>query len=172
MSPPWEPEWNPIHFWVPRAKAGGHATVQSSAVKLTCCTCCYKSAGIVLLCVTSAGIITEDFEWPWAPVPSVQFCSVAHSCLTLYSPMNTAHQASLSITNSWSLPKLMSIQLVMPYNHFILCCPLLLLPSTFPSIRVFSNEPALHIRWPKYWSFSFNISLFNEYLEMISFRMD
>ena len=66
----------------------------------------------------------------------------------------------------------MSIELVMPYNHFILCCPLLLLPSTFPSIRVFSNESALHIRWPKYWSFSFNISLSNEYLELISFRMD
>ena len=71
--------------------------------------------------------------------------------------MTPAHQASLSITNSWSLLKIMSIELVMPSNHLILCCPLLLLPSTIPSIRVFSNELALHIRWPKYWSFSFSI---------------
>ena len=73
-------------------------------------------------------------------------------------PWTAACQASLSITNSWSLPKLMSIELVMPSNHLILCCPLLLLPSIFPSIRVFSNESALYMRWPKYWSFSFNIS--------------
>ena len=84
----------------------------------------------------------------------------------------TACQASLSITNSQSLPKPMSIESVMPSNHLILCRPLLLLPSIFPNIRVFSNESALHIRWPKYWSFSFNISLFNEHLGMISFRMD
>ena len=82
-----------------------------------------------------------------------------------------ACQASLSITNSWSLLKLMSIELVMPSNHLILCCPLLLLPSIFPSIRVFSNESALHIRWPKYWSFSFNISPFNEHPGLISFGM-
>ena len=83
-----------------------------------------------------------------------------------------AHQASLSITNSQSPPKPMSIQSVMPSNHLILCRPLLLLPSVFPSIRVFSNESALHIRWPKYWSFSFNISLSNEHPGLISFRMD
>ena len=83
-----------------------------------------------------------------------------------------AHQASLSITNSWSLLKLMSIELVMPSNHLILCRPLLLLPSIFPSIRVFSNESVHHIRWPKYWSFSFNISPSNEHLGLISFRMD
>ena len=82
-----------------------------------------------------------------------------------------ACQASLSITNSWSLPKLMSTELVMPSNHLILCCPLLLLPSIFPSIRVFSNESALHIRWPKYWSFSF-ISPSNEHPGLISFRID
>ena len=103
-------------------------------------------------------------------MPSVQFCSVAHSCLTLYSPMNTAHQASLSITNSWSLPKLVSIESVMPSNHLILCCPLLFLPSIFPSIRVFSNESALHIRWPNHWSFS--ISPSNEYSGLISFKTD
>ena len=81
-------------------------------------------------------------------------------------------QASPSITNSQSLPKLMSIELVMPSNHLILCHPLLLLPSIFPSIRVFSNESALHIRWPKYWSFSFSISPSNEHPGLISFRMD
>ena len=78
----------------------------------------------------------------------------------------------LPITNSRSLPKLMSIELVMPSNHLILCRPLLLLPSIFPSIRVFSNESAFHIRWPKYWSFSFNISPSNEHPGLISFRMD
>ena len=83
-----------------------------------------------------------------------------------------ARQASLSITNSRSLLKLMSIASVMPSNHLILCCPLLLLPSVFPSIRVFSNESVLHIRWPKYWSFSFSISPFNDYSGLISFRMD
>ena len=81
-------------------------------------------------------------------------------------------QASLSITNSWSLPKLMSIESVMPSNHLILCHPLSLLPSIFPSIRVFSNESALRIKWPKYWSFSFNISPSNEHPGLISFRMD
>ena len=88
------------------------------------------------------------------------------------TPWTAAHQASLSITNSWSLLKLMSIESVMPSNYLILCRPLLLLPSIFPSIRVFSNESALCIRWPKYWSFSFNISPSNEYSGLISFRMD
>ena len=88
------------------------------------------------------------------------------------TPWITACQASLSITNCWSLPKPMSIKSVMPSNHLILCCPLLLLPSIFPSIRVFSNESALHIRWPKYWSFSFNMSPSNEHPGLISFGMD
>ena len=83
-----------------------------------------------------------------------------------------AHQACLSITNSWSLLKLISIESVMPSNHLILCHPLLLLPSILPSIRVFSNESVLHIRWPKYWSFSFSISPSNEYSGLISLRMD
>ena len=87
------------------------------------------------------------------------------------TPWTAAHQASLSITNCQSLLKLMSIESVMLFNHLILCCPLLLLPLIFPSIRVFSNESALHIRWPKYWSFSFKISPSNEYSGMISFRM-
>ena len=88
------------------------------------------------------------------------------------TPWTTARQASLSITNSWSSPKPMSIELVMPSNHLILCRPFLLLPSIFPSIRVFSNESALYIRWPKYWSFSFNISPSSEHPGLISFRMD
>ena len=88
------------------------------------------------------------------------------------TPWTAAYQASLSLTISWSLPKFMSFESVMPSNHLILCCPLFLLPSIFPSIRVFSNELAVHIRCPKYWSFSFRISPFNEYPELISFRID
>ena len=97
--------------------------------------------------------------------------SVTQSCLFV-TPWTAACQASLSITNSRSLLKLMSIESVMPSNHLILCCPLLLLPSVIPTIRVFSNESTLHIRWPKYWSFSFNISPSNEYSGLIFFRMD
>ena len=88
------------------------------------------------------------------------------------TPWTTARQASLSITNSRSLPKLMSIESVIPSSHLICCHPLLLLPSIFPNIRVFSNESALRMRWPKYWSFSFNISPTNEHPGLISFRMD
>ena len=106
-----------------------------------------------------------------SPQSSVQFSSVAQSCPTLCDPMDHS-QASLSITNSWSLAKLMSIESVMPSNHLILCYPLLLLPSIFPSIRVFSNESAPQIRWPKYWSFSFNISPSSEHSGLISFRMN
>ena len=101
----------------------------------------------------------------------IQFSSFRSlSCVWLFvTPWSAARQASLSITNSQSLPKLMSIESVMPSNHLILCRPLVLLPSIFPSIRVFSNESALHIRWPKYWSFSFNIT---EHSGLICFRMD
>ena len=104
----------------------------------------------------------------------VQFSSVQSlSCVQLFAtPWTAALQASLSITSSQSLLKFMSIESVMPSNHLIPCCSLLLLPSTFPSIKVFSNDSVLHIRWPKYWSFSFSISLFNEYSGLISFRMD
>ena len=96
------------------------------------------------------------------------------SCVQLCNPMDcsTPGLRSLSITNSQSLLKLMSIVSMMPSNHLILCCPLLLMPSIFPSIRLFSNESALCIRWPKYWSFSFNISPSNEHPGLISFRMD
>ena len=102
-------------------------------------------------------------------------CSVAKSCSTLCDPWTEACQASLSFTQrkgSQSLLKLMSIESVMPSNHLILCHPLLFLPAIFPIIKVFSNESALHIRWPKYWSFSFSISPSNEYSGLISFRTD
>ena len=104
----------------------------------------------------------------------VQFSSVQSlSRVRLFvTPWTAAHQASLSVTNSQSLFKLMSIELVMPSNNLILCHPLLLLPSIFLSIRVFSNESVHHIRWPKYWSFSFSSSPSNEYSELISFKMD
>ena len=103
----------------------------------------------------------------------IQFSLVAQSCPTLFvTPWTEAHQASLSITNSWSLLKLKSIELVMPSTHLILCHPLLLLPSVFPRFRVFSNESVLPIRWPKYWRFSFNISPSNEYSGLISFKID
>ena len=98
-------------------------------------------------------------------------CSIVKSCLTL-RPMDCSHQAPLSFTISQSLLKLMSIELVMPSYHLILCCSLLLLTSIFPSIRVSSSELALHIRWPKYWNFSFNTSPSNEYSGLISFRID
>jgi len=105
---------------------------------------------------------------------SVQFSSVQLlSCVRLFATLQTtACQTSLSITNSWSLLRIMAIESVMPSNHLILCCPLLLLPSMFPSIRVFSNESVLYIRLPKYWSFSFSISPFNEYSGLVSFRID
>ena len=98
-------------------------------------------------------------------------CSVIQSCLTSCNPMNCATQASMSFTISQSLLKLMSIKSMMPSNNLILCCPLLLLPSIFPSIRVFSNESVLRIRWPKYWSFNFSISPSSEYSGLISFRI-
>ena len=103
-------------------------------------------------------------------IHAVQFSLVQSlSCVLLFV---TPCQASLSITNSWNLPKLMSIEFVMPSNHLILCCPFLLWPSIPPSIMVFSNESALRIRWPKYWSFSFSISPTNEHPGLISLRMD
>ena len=111
-------------------------------LKICCCCCCYCC------------------------------CTVTKSCPTLWTSWTAACRASLSITNSQSLLKLMSIELVMPSNHLILCRPLLLLPSIFPSIRIFSSELALHIRWPECWSFSFSISLYNEYSGLTSFKID
>jgi len=101
----------------------------------------------------------------------VQFSSVIHHFRLFLNPWTAVHQALLSITNSWSLFKLMSTESVLPFNHLILCHPLLLPPSIFPSIRVFSSESALPFRWRKYWSFSFSISPSNEYSGLISFRM-
>ena len=122
-------------------------------------------------CCRGSLIPTDQF-WvflSWWEFSSVQSLSRAQLFTT---PWTAAHQASLSITNPRSPPKPMSIKTVMPSNHLILCRPLLLLPSIFPSIRVFSNESALRIRWPKYWGFSFNISHSNEHPGLISFRMD
>ena len=117
----------------------------------------------------SAGLLAASFAFEG----SVQFSSATQLCPTLCNPMGrAAHQASLSITNSWNLLKVLSIESVMPSSHLILCHSLLLLPSIFPSIRVFSNESPLRIRWPKYWSFSFNISPSREHSGLISFRID
>ena len=129
-----------------------------------------------------SGMETTVCSWtspPWSslwfqePAVFYQFSSVQPlSCVRLFAtPWTAAHQASLSITNSQSLPKPMSIESVMPSSHLNLCHPLLLLPSIFPSIRVFSNESALLIKWPKYWGFSFNISPSNEHPGLISFRI-
>ena len=129
---------------------------------------------VVGLSPAQAGCSTADVlglvsaHW-WLRLSSVP--SLSHVRLFAI-PWTAAYQVSLSITNSWSILKLMSIESVMPSNQLILCPPLLLPPSIFPSIRVFSNESVLHIRWPKYWSFSFNISPTNEYSGPISFRID
>ena len=123
-----------------------------------------KSRPLILINVT----VFED-KFYISQFSSVQSLSRVRLCAT---PWTTARQASLSLTNSRSLLKLMSIESVIPSNHLILCRPLLLLPSIFPSIRVFSNESALRIRWPNYWSFNFNISPSSGYSGLISFRMD
>ena len=109
---------------------------------------------------------------PTMPPSSVQFSTVAQSCPTLCDPMNHSTPGLPTITNSQSLLKLMSIESMMPSSHLILCHPLLLLPSIPPSMKVFSSESTLRMRWPKYWSFSFSISPSNEHPGLISFRMD
>ena len=143
---------------------------------------------VSILCLLSnllcAGHCAEDFRSfnpinYFCKVDTIIICSVQFSSVQLLSrvrlfatPWTAARQASLSITNSQSLLILMSTESVMPSNHLILCCPLLFFPSIFPKIRVFSDESVLHIRWPKYWSFSSSISPANEYSGLISFRMD
>ena len=124
---------------------------------------------LLFFCWKRVFSMISAFSWKNSVSLSIQFSSVDQSCPTLCDPMD--YSTSLSITNSWSLLKLMSIRSVMPSNHLILCCPLFLLPSVFPSIGVFSNESALHIRWPKYWSFSFSFSRSNEYSGLI-FKID
>ena len=121
------------------------------------------------ICISSWEKCVFEFFLLIFKLGSVQSLSCIRLFLTLWT---AAHQASMSITNSWSLLKLITIELVLPSDHRILCHPLLLPPSIFSSIRVFSNESALRIRWPKYWSFSFSISPFNEHSGLISFRMD
>ena len=114
-------------------------------------------------------MLHNKFSFSSVQFSSVQSLSHVRICVT---PWTAARQASLSTTGSQSILKLMSVMSVMPSHHLMLCHPLLLLPSIFPSIKVFSSEPVLHIRWPKYWSFSFSISLSSEYSGLISFRMD
>ena len=121
------------------------------------------------ICLQEACSLQSFPREPTLAISLVQSLSLVRLFVT---PWTAAHQASLSISNSQSLPKFMSIESVMPSNYLILYCPLLLLPSIFTSIRVFSNESALRIRWPKYWSFSFSISPSNEYSGLISFRID
>ena len=140
-------------------------------------------AAVLLVCVLLPGTTSYSYRNIWERFHyassrkkksdyCVQLSSVAESCPTLCDPMDCSMQASLSITNSWSLLKLTSIELVMPSNQLILWCPLFLPPSIFPSIKVFSKVSVLCIRWPKYWSFSFSISPSNEHPGLISFRMD
>ena len=114
----------------------------------------------------SLQILTLKYSFHFSSVQSLSHVQL------FVTPWTAAHQASLSVTNTWSPPKPMSIKLMMPSNHLILCHPLLLLPSIFPSIRIFSSESTLRVRWPKYWSFSFNISPSSEHPGLTSFKMD
>ena len=123
-------------------------------------------------CICMAESLRCSLETTTTLLIDYQFSSVAQFCPTLCDLWTAVCQASLSFTIFWSLLKCMLIKLVMSSNHLILCCPLLLLPSIFPSIRVFSKESVLRIRWPKYWSFSFSISPSNEYSGLIAFRTD
>ena len=132
-----------------------------------------KHKKLIILPLSIKGRALQIFRYPNYSYIYYHMSVQSLSHVRLFTtPWTIAYQASLSITNSWSLLKLISIESVMPSNHLILCHPLLLLPSIFPRIRVFSNESALCIRWPKYWSFSFNISPSDEYSGLISFRMD
>ena len=155
------------HFFSFNSTYCNYASYNQQDLKLNI----YVSVCILLL--LSSFVIVLALCASWDNI-NLQFSSVQSlSCVRLLAtPWTAAHHASLSITNSQSPPKPMSIESVMPSNHLIAHRPLLLLPSIFPSIRVFSNESALHIRWPKYWSLSFNISPSNEHPGLVSFRMD
>ena len=132
-----------------------------------------KHKNLIILHLSIKGRALQIFRYPNYSYIYYHMLVQSLSCVRLFAtPWTIAYQASLSITNSWSLLKLISIESVMPSNHLILGCPVLLLPWIIPCIRVFSNESVLCIRWPKYWSFSFNISPSDEYSGLISFRMD
>ena len=126
---------------------------------------------VLPLCLCFANKIISVICFQISHIP-IYCCSAPQSSLTSCDPMNCSAPGSLSFAISWSLRTLVPIESVMPSHHLVLCCPLLLLPSVFPSIRVFSNESVLHIRWPKDWSFSFSSSPSNEYSGLISFRMN
>ena len=173
VTPPSSEEGVAAPMWPPVLLSNTRTERSSVAAQFSFCpwlkprTALWREDKPALLdCLTlQGGLGTLKCPWGWPVLP--QFSSVTQSCLILCTPWTAACQASLSITNSRSLLKLMSIKSVMPSNHLIFCCPLLLLPSIFPSIRVFSNESVLRIRWPKYWSFSFSISPSNEYSGLI-----
>ena len=152
------PPFNRFWFWFAGREDGRGFFFNILLISL------YELTSSFLLVVAPSLAITGSVQFS-----SVQLLSHVQSFVT---PWTVAHQASLCITISWSSLKLMSIELVMSSNHLVLCHPLLLLPSVFPSFRVFSNESVLRIRWPKYWNFSFSISPSNEYSGLISFRMD
>ena len=156
-------------------------TISPSAAPFSFCVPSFPASGSFQTSrlLTSRGQSTAEKNTAYSakgvvyqPEVCLQFSSVAQLCLTFVTPWPTACQASLSITNSQSSPKLMSIESMMPSKHLSLCWPPFLLPSIFPSIRVFWNESGLRIRWPKYWSFSFSLTPSNEYSGLISFRMD
>ena len=160
--------WNAL--WLPGAKSCFLVHLKGWQMEQMAASCIPPRSSAVTVCVWGGGIC-----WIAAIVFCFQFSSVqfSHSVVSdSATPWTAACQASLSITNSRSSLKLMSTESVIPSNHLVLCCPFLLPLSIFPSIRVFCNESVLRIRWPKYWSFSFSISLSNEYSGLISFRMD
>ena len=150
------------------ADDGGTLTLNTLGLKTLFCRACWERSNLNCRLHRSVSVPHSDLL---ATFSLVQFSSVIQSCPNLCDPMNCSTSDSLSITNSGSLLKLMPTELVMPSNHLVLCHPLLLPPSIFPIIRIFSNDPALRIRWPKYWSFNFNNSPSNEHSGLI-FRMD
>ena len=169
---PWRREWQPTPVFLP-GESHGHSSLAGDSP--WCCKELDMTEQLTIVCflMFTAALLTIVKIWK-QPDGHQQISSVQSlSRVQLFEiPWTIACQASLSITNSWSPPKLMSIESVMPSNHLFLCPPLPLLPSIFPSIRVFSNESVLRVRWPNYWSFSFNISSSNEHSGLISFRMD
>ena len=152
-------EWSEDEFleirWLFRVKVEGFGRLYRAFSTMAICNYNHTIMGSLWSCLSKGVVLIQSLSHVW-----------------LCDPMNCSTPASLSITNSWGLLKLMSIESVMPSNHLILYHPLLLLPSIFPSIRVFSNESVLCIRWPKYWNFSFSISPSNKYSELIFFRID